>query len=567
MISLKKYIKAFVIFACLLLQACDGSSNKKSVFVLEEATIQSVHLAITNKNLTCEKLVRNYIERIKLYNLSIDNNKPPLNAIVAINNTAIEQARNNDNKFNASNKLSGPLHCIPVVIKDNINAYDMPASSGSLSLLGNQPIEDAYLVKKLREAGAVILATTSMDEFASGITGISSKSGRVGNVYNTLANPGGSSGGSAVAVSANFSMLAIGTDNSGSVRIPAAFNGIVGLRPSMGLISQDGIFPRGNIDGTAGPMARTIADLSSLLDVIAEADKSYTSSLKKGGLKNKRIGILARAGEIDTFNKMPTQIQNHFKQVITNMEQLGATIVSDIKVSQYDQNRKYNQSGELEDVNNYLQLFPAVRKDYNDICNSKRSIVFTDAKKCLDEANNFPKKNSKQYFKALEILSKNRASLEKVMNENNIDALLLPVSTTGIATYDLELVGPNQLIASNAGLPAITFPGAYSIDENMPIGIELIARKYNESTLIEMAYAYEQQYNPRVAPDLPNKSNALLDLEISKLNNLYTTIGYNTYYNILSKDNFNKEDLYKNSEEFNNIVKPAVNEATSYEST
>src|SRR5580658_3746684 len=233
--------------------------------------MKSIHTAIEQHQLTCEQLINHYLERIKQYNLSTAKHAP-INAFNEINPTALDQARQLDNHYSQTQKLSGSLHCIPVVLKDNIDTYDATTTSGTLALLGNQPNQDAFLVSQLRKAGAIILAKGGMDELASGFSGISSRSGRIGNAYDPDKNPGGSSGGPAAAVSANFAMIGIGTDNSGSVRIPAAFNGIVGLRPSTGLISQRGIFPAGNLDGTAGPLARNVEDLARLLDVIAQED-------------------------------------------------------------------------------------------------------------------------------------------------------------------------------------------------------------------------------------------------------------------------------------------------------
>lgn len=242
-------------------------SDQKLPFPLEEATIRSIHTALKKHEITCEQLVNAYIDRIKKYNLSASN-KPPLNTIARINLNAIDQAKRLDQEF-SKGEFKGSLFCIPVLLKDNIDSYDSVTASGSVAMLNNQPIHDAFLTKKLRNAGAIILGKGTMDEFASGVYGISGAHGKTGNVYDTSKNSGGSSSGSATAVSANFVMVGIGTDNSGSIRIPAAFNGIFGLRPSTGLVSQNGIFPRGNMDGIAGPLARTVEDLAITLDVYA----------------------------------------------------------------------------------------------------------------------------------------------------------------------------------------------------------------------------------------------------------------------------------------------------------
>lgn len=216
-----------------------GLAFSKTAFAND--TIDSIHQSIKNGRTTCKTLINGYLNRIKKYNLSVSS-KSPINAIVEINPFLFEEAKKLDIFYQKSHHLLGPLHCIPVIIKDNINAFDMTASSGSYALLGSHPCQDADLVSKLRKAGAIILARGTMDEFAWGMMGKSSRSGRTGNVFDTDKNPGGSSGGVAAAIAANFSLIGIGTDTTGSVLIPAAFNGVVGLRPSLGLINLNGFF-------------------------------------------------------------------------------------------------------------------------------------------------------------------------------------------------------------------------------------------------------------------------------------------------------------------------------------
>lgn len=197
-------------------------------FKLTEYTIASVHQAIQSHQLTCTKLINDYLFRIKIYNLSL-RYEAPINAFVALNPNIFNEAQKLDSYYTKTGHIKGPLHCIPVIVKDNIDTINSPSTSGSLAMLGSQPINNAFLVQQLIQAGAIIIGKGSMDEFASGMTGISGRSGRVGNAYDPTQNPGGSSSGSAAAVSANFAIIGIGTDNSGSVRIPAAFNGVYGI--------------------------------------------------------------------------------------------------------------------------------------------------------------------------------------------------------------------------------------------------------------------------------------------------------------------------------------------------
>lgn len=532
--------------------------------IIEEATIASIHHAIKNHQITCEQLVNQYIERIKSYNLSAATHAP-INAFTVINTNAIDQARKLDADYAKTKTLTGSLHCIPFVLKDNIDSYDAISSAGTLALLGNQPNQDAFLVTKLREAGAIILGKNGMDELAAGMFGVSSRSGRIGNAYDADKNPGGSSGGSAAAVSANFTMIGIGTDNSGSVRIPAAFNGIYGLRPSTGLISQRGIFPAGNVDGTAGPLARTVEDLARTLDVIAKEDThdaktanikrptTYTAYLNKNGLQGKRIGIVRNIGGVSTYEAMPENISALFKQSLQALQRSGAIIIDNIALSQFNNNRDANMAGMRQDINDYLASFPAVRKDYQDLCESNRTRVYGDIDKCLDFFKSMPIRFGKEHKNALDIFNKNKTYVETIMNNEHLDALLIPISRMGVATYDAKEVNTWQApVSSNAGLPAIAINFGYV--DNMPVGVELIGKQFAEGSLIEMAYAYEKNSRPRKTPVMPEKNNTFEKFDLPAYNNLLANIGYQSYYDILMAHKSNQAWQDLTPTVFKNIV-------------
>lgn len=509
-----------------------------------DATVYEIHQALKSHQITCEQLTHMYLTRIKQYDLSVAHGKAPINAFTEINTHALDEARALDNSFAATGKFSGPLYCIPVVVKDNIDTYDMTASSGSLALLGNQPIQDAFIVKQLRAAGAIIIGKGNMDEFASGTAGISGRVGRTGNVYNTAQNSGGSSAGPAAAVSANFAMLGIGTDNSGSVRIPAGFNGIIGLRPSTGLISQTGIFPRGNMDGIAGPMARTVSDLAILLDILAKPDVhdaktltikrplSYQAFLDINGLRGKRIGLIKSAGSISPFASLPATSASAIQQAATQMQSLGATVVANIEIKDFDEDRQYNQAGEATDVNAYLASFPSVRKNYRDLCASGRTETFGTESHCLSFVNKNLATAMQDAQKARAIFAHNRAAIEAVMVQYKLDALLIPMTSQASATYRDDAF-TNETIASNAGLPALTLPIGYT-PQGLPISIELIGKQYDEGQLISIAYAYQQQSSPRRIPEMPTPSETLLNMTIPQINNLLTLIGYTGYMQYLA---------------------------------
>lgn len=530
-------------------------SQTTTQFKLEEATIDSVHEAMKNHQITCTQLINAYLTRIKKYNLSISN-KAPINAFTEINPSVLNEAQHIDEIYAKTQKFIGPLHCIPVLLKDNIDSFDTTTTSGSFALLGNQPTKDAFLVSHLRKAGAIILGKGGMDEFAWGTSGISSRSGRIGNAYDSTKNPGGSSSGPAAGVSANFALIGIGTDNSCSIRVPAAFNGLVGLRPSTGLISQRGIFPMGNLDGTAGPLTRTTKDLAIVLDVIAQPDsadkqtinipriKNYTAFLKENGLQNKRIGIVHHVGNVDTFEKMPDAITDVLHISFQKMRQLGA-ITIDVDLPKFDNNRENNQAGEIQDVNEYLDSFPATRKNSHDICESNRTRTFGPPKKCLQFTNSVAKKYSNKYRLALAIFEKNKTYVQKIMNENHLDALLIPISTHGSATYDAHTMNSWRApVSSNAGLPSIAINIGYSPLDNMPVGIELVGKQFDEGSLITIAYAYETHSSPRTIPSLPEPTESLLALAIPELNNLFTILGKSAYEKVL-KNGKPKADLAK----------------------
>lgn len=538
----KKETKNRLIILGLLLMSMQPSH---AAFNIEKATIESLQTAIQNKQTNCQSIIQSYLERIQKFNLSV-NDKPPINAFTQINPYVVEEAQKLDDYYAEKQKFQGPLHCVPVILKDNINTKDMLTTGGSFALLGNQPVEDAFLVAKLRAAGAIFIGKAGMDEFGWGLIGISSRTGRIGNAYNTNENPGGSSGGVAAAVSANFAVVGIGTDNSGSIRVPAAFNGIFGLRPSIGLISQQGIIPMGNLDAVAGPMARTMSDLARVLTVIADSsdpkDKKthniYRTSyfpqwLKDNALKNKRIGIVRKVGRMHPFKDMPNEAQIVFKGALQQLKNTGAVIIDNINLPEYQINRRFNQAGEAEDVNEYLASFPAARENFQDICNSNRTRTFGTKAECINFVETLPSRNSTEYTEVLTIINDNRKYVEAMMEEYDLAALMLPVTSHGSATYDVfsinTWVAP---LASNAGLPSIVLNAGY-MSSGMPMGIELVTKQFQETQLIAMAYTYEMATPARIPPTLIASKKSFAQYSIADMNNIFTQLGAKSYTEVL----------------------------------
>lgn len=516
------------------------------------ASIEAMQAKLVNGEITCTDVLNRYLDRIKQYNLG-GGDRPPINALTGINPQSMAAAQALDAYYAKTHRLAGPLHCVPMVIKDNIDSYDSTSTVGSLALLGNQPAKDAFIVDRLRKAGAVILIKGGMDEMASGMFGISSRSGRIGNPYNTKKNPGGSSGGTAAAVSAGFALAGIGTDNSGSIRIPSAFNALYGLRPSTGLISQQGIFPSGNLDGTAGPMGRRIEDLALILDAIAQTDpedsktlsvprvKTYRSFLNKEGLRGKRVGIVRQVGLIKTFQSMPEDIEELLQTTLAKLSGTGVTVIDNIYLTDFINNRNVNMSGMGEEINGYFKSFASVRKNYRDFCQSNRTRVYGNVKECLRFLDNLPAKDSRAYREALQRFARNRAYIEKYMHDNQLDVLLMPISRVGEATYDAYQVNTWQApVASNAGLPALSINIGYT-KGGMPVGVELIAGSFKEGLLLEIGYAYEQHIAPAlIPPDMPRENEKLAHLDVASYNNLLNEIGYQSFYQVL-KDNQKEE--------------------------
>jgi Asp-tRNA(Asn)/Glu-tRNA(Gln) amidotransferase A subunit family amidase len=275
-------------------------------FTLEETTIDEIHAAYVGKTLTCVELVQGYLDRIAAY----DKKGPALNSYVTINPAALTEAAALDDAFKKSGKLSGPLHGIPIAVKDQAETKGIPTSFGSIAIKGYVPKEDSTLVAKLKEAGAVILGKTTLPDFATSWFGYSSASGETKNPYDLARDPGGSSAGTGAAVAANLATVGIGEDTGGSIRLPASFDNLVGVRVTPGLISRKGLSPLVVFQDTAGPMGRTVKDTAVVLDAIVGYDPkdpyttafaiaghkgSYTQNLDANGLKGARIGVLKEA--------------------------------------------------------------------------------------------------------------------------------------------------------------------------------------------------------------------------------------------------------------------------------
>lgn len=513
-----------------------ASTDNIDDFLSAYPDLSQIQAALFQRKFTCQQLIAGYMNRIKLYNLTTNNSLAPINAITQLNSQALIEAAQLDTKFQANKIRAGDLFCIPVIVKDNIDVMGLRTSSGSLSLLGTYPLTDSAIVHNIKSKGGIIIAKSAMDEMASGLYGISSLSGRVGNAYITSYNPGGSSSGSAVSVASGFAPLAIGSDNSGSVRIPAAYNGIYGLRPTYGLISHAGIFPAGNLDGTAGSMAGNVNDLAKLLAVMVGLKVDYYShSLNESSLSGKHFAVIKSVAGKSLWDGMPKPVALIYNNVKLNLQKHGATII-ELDLPGYNLERKNNMAGTVDEVNLYLANNISSISQLREICNGN-SRVFGTSKQCLKFIDHIKSTNSPEYKQVVYNISRNQVYMSTIMQQYGLDGLILPSGKMGIASYAAENINLQSVIASNSGLPEITLPVAQY--HGLPVGLDILGSKYAESALLGYAYAYEKNYYNFKAPKLIADSQ-FNSWSISKLNTLYTLIGKISFDTIIKPSNHNK---------------------------
>jgi amidase len=481
-------------------------TKKNGTFQIEEATIEQIQDALQTKQITCVELVQMYIDRIS----ELDLNGPKINSVLTINPNALEIAAEMDRR-----DKQGPLFGIPVLLKDNIETKDhMPTTAGAIALKENYAKEDSWVAKMLRDAGAIILGKTNMSEWAyfmsttapSGYSGIG---GQVLDPYGPESFPagsvGGSSSGSGASIAANFAMVAIGTETSGSILSPASANSIVGIKPTVGLISRTGIIPLALSQDTAGPMARTVTDAAITLGVLTGVDatdpititsegkalKDYTKHLKLDGLKGSRIGI-DYSYFFETEEEV-LEVKQIIEEAIEIMKAQGA-IVEEVKVSKHELTSDVLFYEFKHHLNDYLKSTPDTVKvktledviAFNEEDPEVRMKFGQDI--LIDSQNKSESLDHPDYKKQREDDSKYSSELgiDKIMNENHLDALLFANN------FGAEL-------PAKAGYPSITVPAGYT-SSGMPVGVTFSGRAYCEPRLIELAYSYEQHSKKRIPP-------------------------------------------------------------------
>ncbi|MBB3835336.1 amidase [Xanthomonas arboricola] len=491
---------------------------------LVDADVAGLQARMRDGSTTSLALTRGYLQRIA----SIDRAGPQLNAVIELNPQAEADARTLDAERRAG-RVRGPLHGIPVLLKDNIDALPMANSAGSLALAGFRPKRDAFLVQRLRAAGAVILGKTNLSEWANfrstqSSSGWSARGGLTRNPYALDRNPCGSSAGTGAAIAASLATLGIGTETDGSITCPAAVNGLVGLKPTVGLVSRDGIIPISASQDTAGPMTRSVADAAALLQAIVAPDPQdpatrtapsstpdYLAHLKPDGLRGARLGLLRNPLREDPA------IAAALDRAVQTLRAAGATVVEAALVTdgKWDAAEQMVLLVEFKaGLNAYLRSHAAPVKDLEALiafnrANAQREMPYF-GQELFEQAQAAPSLEDPGYLRA-------RASARRLAGEQGIDAALkadrldaLIVPTTGAAWVTTlgkgdTFPGAGYGAAAVAGYPSLSVPMGQT--QGLPLGLLFMGTAWSEPRLIELAYAYEQRsharFAPRYAPSAP----------------------------------------------------------------
>jgi amidase len=495
-----------LVLAALELRAQRPTPPPSSRFDVVEKTIFDMKNAMDAGQVTSRQLVEQYFARIQAY----DKDGPKINAFITLNAHALEAADALDAERRAG-RVRGPLHGIPIAVKDNYATVDMPTTGGSLALEGFLTGRDAFMVRKLRDAGAVIIGKTNLHELAYGITSVSSMGGQTLNPYDPTRNPGGSSGGTGAAVAANFAAAGLGTDTCGSIRNPSADNNLFGLRGTLGLSSRDGIIPLSHTQDIGGPLARTVTDLALILDATVGADPADPlTSASNGHIPRSFLGVMGdsslqdvRVGVVTTlFGNAPedAEVADIVRQAIEVLRHLGAQI-SEITIPNYDELMAGTSVINAEfkfDLLDYLATFPgAPVKTLDDILN--RGLYSTAIDTVLRRANAVETRDSESYHAALTKRDTSRAAILASMQTQGVTALAYPTLRRKPALIGEVQAGSNCQLSPATGLPAISIPAGFTKD-GLPIGMDLLGGAFSEPMLLKAAFAYEREAHPRRPP-------------------------------------------------------------------
>ncbi|UCC83217.1 MAG: amidase [Gemmatimonadota bacterium] len=500
----------FFAFGLAVTAGCTGESD----FDVVEASIAEIHEAMLDGRLTARQLVELYLERIEAY----DKQGPSLNAIIAINPDALARADELDRRFRESGFV-GPLHGIPIIVKDNYDTHDLQTTAGSASLASSIPPDDAYQVRMIREAGAIVLAKSNMAEFAFSPyhTVGSMLPGHTRNPYALNRVPAGSSGGTGAAVAASFGAVGLGTDTGNSIRGPSSHNSLVGIRSTMGLTSRDGIVPLYLDRDIGGPMARSVADAVAVLDVIAGFDPAdavtegavehkadrYADYLREDGLNGARIGVVRQISDTETADP---EILERFEEALGAMRQSGAEIIDPVHIPEQD---------EIPLGQRWCRRFKHDIEEY--LASLGAEAPVGSLQEIIESGSYHPSiRRSLDYFQGIEGAPDNnaqcerargnserlRAGMRRALSEGRLDALVHPTwSNPPRLIGDLNTpAGDNsQYLSPHTGFPAITVPMGF-VRDSLPVGLQIIGDAWSEPTLIAIAYSFEQATKHRRPP-------------------------------------------------------------------
>ncbi len=489
-----------------------SSTFEPDAFKLEEATIAELQSAMARQEISTTILVDSYLARIQQFD-------PQLKAFISLNPKAKETAAQLD-KERTQGRVRGPLHGIPVVIKDNINTAELPTTGGTQAFKDLQPPADAFVVERLREAGAIVLGKTNLHELACSGETVSSLGGQTHNPYNLAYTPGGSSGGTAVAIAANLAVVGLGSDTVNSLRSPASACSVVGLRPTTGLVSRDGLMPVSLSQDVIGPMARTVTDVACVLEVIATDDPqdpmtarsagqrtgSYSAALQKKGLKGlegKRLGIVA---SLSGQGEAHVEVNTVFAEAIATLESLGAqtqVLPVNIDIEQMMAELSLNVwEGKLH-FEQYLESMgeAAPIKTLQALITSGSLHPSVEPLIQAMDAVETPLGSDEYWQRRYSRRAELRQLLGHIFQCYRLDALLYPHQRQLVAPIGETQQERNGFLAAASGFPAITFPAGFS-KSGLPVGIELMALPFQEAKLLKMAYAYEQKTHWRRPPEL-----------------------------------------------------------------
>jgi len=488
-------------------------------FRVEETSIAEIQEAMAAGEVTAVELVEQSFARIAAY----DKSGPSVNSVITINDKALARARTLDSMY-ARGEILGPLHGIPIIVKDNYDTADMPTSAGSLSLKDSMPPDDSFQVQKLRAAGAIIIAKANMYEFAFSPyeTVGSALPGHTLNPYALNRTPAGSSGGTGAAVASSFAVAGLGTDTGNSIRGPSSHNALVGIRSTMGLTSRDGIVPLYLDHDVGGPMARNVADAALILDVVAgfdpadpitaevqnRAEVKFVEHLDANGLRGKRIGVLRQLSNREGADE---RVLQSFTVALRDLEVAGAVVIDSILIDELD---RLVPPVEGDSLPVWCDRFKFDLESY--LASLGANAPVKTLQEIIDSGRHHPKLSpTLEYFQkqlppdqnadciaSIEGREQLRVGVRKVLLEHSLDALVYPSWSNPprrIGDMNTPHGDNSQHVSPHTGFPAITVPMGF-VDDTLPVGLQFVGDAWSEATLIELAYAYEQATKHRRPP-------------------------------------------------------------------